>query len=337
MSVFSRLAFILSLPAVLLVAGCCSNCGNPPPEPEPGPVDTATVSGRVVKGDNPSVALPNSLVTLSTDQTATTDSSGDFLIEDVPVGSGAIDLTVETISNPNYSNQTVADIGITKGQTINITVAVVPIALGLPFSIGISPGQATVDLYGEIQFSAPINGPSGRMEVQPSWYLADDIGTIDSNGKFIALKQGVGTVVATSGYISAQAYVTVTPSRGPQITTVLVDPLSLGASGGTVTVTAAANDGDGLLIVRAEMVDPLANETYHYMALVDGTSYKDGTWRVNINIDPNDVRKTQEDATRPLAYDIRVYAMDYAGNDYESDFYRVTVAGVDEPGSPPPL
>jgi len=143
--------------------------------------------------------------------------------------------------------------------------------------------------------------------------------------------------LATSGNISALANVVVTPSRPPNISTFLVDPSNLSSSGGTVNVTAAINDGDGLKSVEAQVVDPNNWQTNYAMDLVEGTSPKDGTYRLSLTIDPNDIRQNQEDATRPLTYSIRVVAEDNAGNTSASGFKDVVVAGIDEPIPPPPI
>jgi hypothetical protein len=209
--------------------------------------------------------------------------------------------------------------------------------VGQPQTITITPSQATIDLNGEVQFVAPVSGGGGLLQVQPTWYLTTNAGNIDRDGKFTALNVGTGIVVATSGNISAQANILVTASRPPDISTFLVDPANLNSSGGTVTVTAAVNDGDGLKSVQAQVVNPNNQQTDYAMALVAGTTPKDGTYRLNLTIDPNDVRENQEDATRPLTYSIRVIAEDNAANTSASGFKDVVVAGIDEPIPPPPL
>ncbi len=333
MSVYGRLAIVVSLLAIVIVAGCGGDAAPPPP-PAPAPVDTGTITGRVIKADSTTEALPGSRISLSTGQSTVADAQGDFTIEDVPVGTGTVELTVDTIANPNYGTQTVSGVGLAKDEETTITVALLPLALESPYNINVTPSQATVDVNGEIQFSAPVNSASGLLGVQPTWYLTNDIGVIDVSGKFTALKQGTGTIVATSGNISAQGSITVTASRAPEITSVLLSPRQLNASGGYVTVTAAINDGDGLKVVRGEVVDPNNNELTYKFGLVSGTA-KDGTYRRDIPIDPNLIRQNQEDATSPLTYSIRVYAKDYTGKIAVSEFFDVVVAGIDQPAPPP--
>ncbi len=339
MSLRSRLAItaVLVVLVVSMIPGCGGGGnGGAPPIIVP---DTGTITGRVVKADNPAASLPGSRITVSSGQSAVADAQGNFTILNVPVGAGTVTLTIESISDPTYSTQRVSGIAIAKDETTAVTVAVLPIALGQPYTILINPSVAAIDRNGEIQFAATVQGAGGYLSVQPTWYLTGSIGVIDVNGKFTGLTVGTATVVATIGSISDQANVTVTASRPPQITTMLVNPTSLPSSGGTVTVTTAVNDGDGLKNsgVVAEIVDPLNNVTTQVLPLVSGTSTKDGTFRANVTIDPNTIRQSQEDATRALTYSIRVTAEDNGGAKTTSDFQDVTVAGIDEPGPPPGL
>jgi hypothetical protein len=335
-------AMLLAAMVVTIIGGCGGNARpGPEPPPVPPPVDTAIIKGRVVKADRTTEPLPGSLVTMSTGQFAYADTLGEFIVRDVPVGDGTVEFTVDSISNPDYGSQTIAGVGVSKNDNPDnapsVTVAVLPINLSQPQAITITPDQATIDLNGEIQFAAPVSGSAGLLQVQPTWYLTTNAGNIDRNGKFTALNVGSAMVVATSGNISALANVVVTPSRPPNISTFLVDPSNLSSSGGTVNVTAAINDGDGLRSVEAQVVDPNNWQTNYAMDLVEGTSPKDGTYRLSLTIDPNDIRQNQEDATRPLTYSIRVVAEDNAGNTSASGFKDVVVAGIDEPIPPPPI
>lgn len=348
MALHSRLAIVLALIALVLMAGCggsgSGDDGNPPTPPA---TDTGTVTGRVVKADSPTDPIPSSLVKINAGGTiysATTDNLGEFTLANIPVGDGTIDITAETTNNPDYTNQTLENVTIVKNQLTSVTIAVLPLTAGTPFSILVSPGQATVDLNGQVQFSATIESASGELDIQPSWYVVSQIGAIDRNGLFTGLAVGTTSVVAYTGTITDSADVLITASRAPQITSVLIDPDDLDAAGGMFSITAAINDGDGLRSVTAQMVDPLNAVTEIPMPLVAGTSSKDGTFRANIYIDPNDIRSNQEDATQPLTYSIRVIAEDNDingstgfGNRTYSDFYDVVVAGIDEPVPPPPI
>ncbi len=334
MSGCSRLAIAIALLASLVLAGCGGDTA--PAAEQEEEVDTGTITGRVIRADDTTKALRGSVVSLSTGQTAVTDAQGNFTIQDVPVGTGTLQVTVDTVTRPDYGTQTVSGVAIVKDQITAITIAVLPLDVASPSSINIAPSQATVDINGEIQFVAPVNSASGLLIVQPTWYLTNAVGVIDVNGKFTALAQGTGTVVATSGDISAQATVVVVGARAPDITSVLVSPSELNASGGDVAVTVAVNDGDGLDFVRARLVDARNNIEFHDLVRVSGT-VKDGTYSANVFIDPNPLRNSQEDATQPLTYTITIYAQDTTGATSISQPHDVVVRGIDEPGPPPPI
>ncbi|MFP3902919.1 MAG: carboxypeptidase-like regulatory domain-containing protein [Armatimonadota bacterium] len=349
MSRYSRLIVVIATVAVLIIAGCGGD--GPPqkaqPEPSPQP-DTTTVTGFVVKADAPQEGIPGARVTATSSGTAQTaqdaaasdltDFNGRFRIDDVPVGpSGTVDLMVETVNTSDYGNQKVNNVGISADEETNITIAVLPMGLGTPVRLTITPTNETVDLNGIIAFDATIMTTKGEVNVQPTWYLKSNIGEVDATGHFTALNQGEGEVVASIGNIQATANLTVTPSRPPEITTVVVNPKTLDAQGGTVQVTAAVNDGDGLATVEAQVTDPNIQQWNYDMPMVQGTTSRDGTFRTSIDIDPNDIREDEGDATRTLTYSIRVRAVDNRSNETFSDFFDVQVPGLDVPPTTPTL
>ncbi|MFO7946969.1 MAG: hypothetical protein R6V19_09145 [Armatimonadota bacterium] len=349
MSRYSRLIVLIATVAVLILAGCGGDSPPEQPQPDPPPApDTGTVRGFVVKADAPREGIAGARVTVTgagTAQTAQnaapsdiTNFDGSFRIEEVPVAaSGTVNLSVETVNSANYGNQTVNNVSITKDEETSITIAVLPLASGTPVRLTVTPTNETVDLNGVVAFDATIMTTAGEIDAQPTWYLKSNIGEVDATGRFTALNQGEGQVVATVGNIQATANLTVTPSRPPEITTVVVNPQTLDAQGGTVQVTAAANDGDGLATVEAQVIDPNVDQRNYNMPMVQGTSSRDGTFRTSIVIDPNDIRENEQDATRTLTYSIRVRAVDSRGNETFSDFFDVKVPGLDVPQPPPSL
>lgn len=345
MSAYGRLMLVVAISLPLIITGCGGDDAGPTPEPPAATPETATIVGRVVEADSPLVGIGGAVITVEgvgiaqTAQadlpSAMSDLNGDFRIDDIPVTeTGTVNLNVETIGTANYGNQKIKDISLTKDQEVHLTVAVLPLSSGTPVRLTVTPKDETVDLNGIIQFDATVQTTTAEIDAQPTWYLTSDIGTIDVNGHFTALNQGTGEVVATIGGIRDTANVMVTPPRAPQITTVVVDPKVLSAQGGDVQVTAAVNDGDGVDEVIAQIVDPDNNIKEYALSLVSGTTPKDGTYRVTIPIDPNEIRQDQEDATRTLTYSIRVRAKDNRNNQQVSDFHDVTVPGLDVPPSP---
>ncbi len=349
MSRYSRLIVVIATVAVLIIAGCGGDSPPEQPQPEPPPApDTGTVRGFVVKADAPREGIAGARVAITgagTAQTAQdappydiTNFDGSFRIEDLPVGAtGTVNLLVETVNSANYGNQTVDNVSIAQDQETALTIAVLPIGSGTPVRLIVTPAKETVDLNGIIVFDATIMTTTGEVNAQPTWYLKSNIGEVDATGRFTALNQGEGQVVATIGNIQATANLTVTPSRPPEITTVVVNPQTLDAQGGTTQVTAAVNDGDGLARVEAQVIDPNVQQTNYNMPMVQGTTSRDGTFRTGIYIDPNDIRENESDATRTLTYSIRVQAVDNRGNETFSNFFDVKIPGLDVPQPPPSL
>ena len=351
MPVYSRVGVVLIVLIVAVMAGCSGSTSLQKQDKEP-PGKTATLTGRIVKADSPGEALPGSRISAADGAVSTyANAEGDFVLRGIPLGradSGTVDLLVEAVGNADYGTQVVAQVPVSAGAATTtqtrggrLVVAVLPLALGLPQSINITPSEATVDLDGELQFAATVMGSAGQMQIQPTWYLTRPaLGSISMTGLFTAAARGTGEVVAVSGGVSHRAQLAVTASRPPQITSVLISPQSLGSQGGTVTVSVAVNDGDGLRSpdgVWVEMTDPENQTSKHVMSLVDGSNLKDGTFRVEIAINPNLVRHSQEDAMRTLTYGIRVHAVDNTGASSVSSLKNVTVAGVDQPIPPPAL
>ncbi|NLJ36126.1 MAG: hypothetical protein GX358_07860 [candidate division WS1 bacterium] len=349
MPVYSRVGVVLIVLIVAVMAGCSGSTSLQKQDKEP-PGNTGTVVGRVIKADSPGEALPGSRVSTIDGKVSTfADAQGDFVLRGVPLGqadTALVGLRAEAVKNASYGAQNVFEVPVTKGgigsaQVTEIVIAILPLALGQPQSLIIMPSTATVDVRGEVQFSAAVAGLEGEIQVQPTWYLTKPaLGSINPTGLFTAAARGTGQVVAVIGGLSDTAQVTVTASRAPQITSVMVNPSSLAPQGGTVTVSAAINDGDGLRSpdgVWAQLIDPESRSSTHVMSLVEGSSLKDGTFRVEIAINPNLVRHSQEDAMRTLTYGIRVHAVDNTGASSVSSLKNVTVAGVDQPIPPPAL
>ena len=351
MPVYSRVGVVLIVLIVAVMAGCSGSTSLQWEDKEP-PSNTATVTGRVVKADSPGEALPGSRISTAGGTVYTyANAEGDFVLRNIPLGqadSGTVDLLAEAVGDANYGTQVVPDVPVTMNATATaqvqgarIVITVLPLALGQPHSLNVIPAEATVDLHGQLQFNATVMGSGGQMQVQPTWYLTRPaLGSISMTGLFTAAARGTGEVVAVSGGVSHRAQLAVTASRPPQITSVLISPQSLGSQGGTVTVSVAVNDGDGLRSpdgVGGEMTDPENQTSKHVMSLVDGSNLKDGTFRVEIAINPNLVRHSQEDAMRTLTYGFRIRAVDSTGAASVSPVQNVTVAGVDQPIPPPTI
>lgn len=86
--------------------------------------------------------------------------------------------------------------------------------------ITISPDEAEVVVGKKVKFKAEAYDATGKKVKNPTivWFVEGGIGVINDNDKknaqFTATTEGIGSVVASVGAISAQATVTVTSEHG---------------------------------------------------------------------------------------------------------------------------
>lgn len=121
----------------------------------------------------------------------------------------------------------------------------------------------------------------------------------------------------------------------PHITGVAVSPADLPSTGGTTTVSADVSDGDGIKAVVAEVLDPKNQSISHVMSKIAGSGPTEGTYRVQITIDPGQVRDASGLYDGELDYLIRACAEDDNGSVANSSWRSVTVAAVNGGPSPP--
>lgn len=122
----------------------------------------------------------------------------------------------------------------------------------------------------------------------------------------------------------------------PQISGVTVSPASLPATGGTVTVSADVSDSDGIKAIVAEVMDPKNQRVNYVMSKVSVSGPTECTYRVQIALDPSQVRDGSGAFDGELSYIIRVSAEDGNGTVANSSWRSVTVAALnDSPPSPP--
>lgn len=344
----TRLLHLGALAALLLASLALVGCGggggndgeiNPPPTDQVG-----SLGGRVVQADNVNVGLAGATVVVRNaggDVIANglTDSQGNFIILSVPVGASTLE--VETPSEAVYASQTVPGVVIANNTRTNLTITVLRNVDPAPTQVTLSPASATVDVHGQVDFDAEVVSGGTIMAVTPVFLVSANIGVIDRNGVFTSTQPGTGTVTAISGGMSDTAIVTVTGSRAPEITSFLVGPRAFGASGGWVYVTAAANDGDGIASVQAEIFypdasvisrdmtfNPASTDTYQLFSQTNS-----GT-RLGYRIPANSNQPNSNGIQAPQEYSIRVVVKDNANQTTVTDVVQVMVAGLDAP--PPP-
>ena len=318
------------LVASLVLAGCSGGDGTTPPAPEGA---TGSLAGHVVHADDVNIGISSATISVrGVDGTevasGTANSAGSFSLTKVPVGQWNV--VVETLNEANYGSQTVPGILISKGRTTTLTITVLRAIDASPTAINLSPTQATVDLLGQVDFNGSVVAPTGLLTATPTFLVSSSIGTIDRNGNFTATAAGRGQVIAICGDARATAEIEVTNPRAPEVTTYLVAPLKLKASGGTVTITVAANDGDGIRSVEAHIYSP-GGEDVKVLPLDPRTT---DTYRLTYTVAAN---SNQPDALGNQAaqrYSVQVIVTDQTGVTTATGFVDVTVAGLDAP--PPP-
>ena len=112
-------------------------------------------------------------------------------------------------------------------------------------SITIDPSSLAAIASGETnKFTATVRDDyNNSVSIAPLWSVSGNIGTIDKNGLFTAVKTGSGSVKATLWAISKDASVTVTPGS---LSTIIVAPASAAlTSGSTQQFGATGRDVNG--------------------------------------------------------------------------------------------
>jgi hypothetical protein len=320
---------------VISLAGCGGGGGVVPQPPAP---NTGQVTGRVVQADDTNVGLSGARITLAplggaptAATTGTADNLGRFNLPQVPVGTYTF--TAETPGNADYRSQNIPDLTVTSGGLVTLTVSVLHLAQPEPTIIYLTPTQVVLDLNAQVDFNGAVASGAGIINAQPTYVLEGDIGSIDANGLFTAGKVGSGRVLAFCGTARASAPVQVVGPRPPDISTFFVNPQRLGATGGTVNITAAVNDGDGLDHVRTEVYAPNGDIAYLSMSRTAGTS-RDGTYQINYVAPGNSNTPDAQGRQAEQRYSVRVVATDNSGASQISGFVNFVVEGLTSPPSP---
>lgn len=345
----------------LIAAGILSGCGGGGDDGEPPipPVTAkATVRGVVVRAEEPSIGIGGATIqAVSTTGTAgvgtaqgtvlaetVADGQGNYVLRNIPVGN--VTIVADTPGETYYGSQTIPNLTLVANDNINLTITILPLSAGSPARVSLTPAQGTTDLNGQIRFAGVVSSATGVLSVTPSYYLSGAIGSVDRNGVFYATRAGTGQLTAACGDARATANITVTPPRPPQITSFFVTPTELNATGGKVSVTVAANDGDGIAQVKVEVyrpdssvqnvimeLDPRTTETYQLPDQADPFNVV-GRWLIiPANTNTPDGTGFQE----PQRYSIRVVALDNSGASTSTNFVDVTVKGLDQPPFPNPF
>jgi hypothetical protein len=334
-----RLLWLGVIAALTMTALALPGCGGGgdssynPPE-----VLTGTISGHVVQADEVTVGLANVQVTVTPAATAgaqtaqaittRTDSQGAYTLVGVPVGTQAV--LAERTTDANYRSQAIPGVSVSADTTTRLNIALLRQDEAEPNSVQLSPTSAVVDLNGQVKFT----GAAGSGGATPSFLVVGGIGTVSAGGLFTATRTGTGEIRAFSGNAKAVAAIEVTPARAPEVSSFLISPLSLSASGGSVSLTAAVNDGDGVSHVVAEIYPP-AGDTIQLDLPLESGNAKDGTYRTSHVLPANSNTPNSSGVQAPMKYSVRLVVTDGSGAQTATDFADVTVKGLQSP--PPPI
>jgi len=334
---------------VALIVGCHGAGVAPGPGGVAPPVGTATLTGCVVAADNLAQKFDGVPVSVPDAQrTVDTAADGTFTIANLPAGSSTVEVVTPTY--PDYGSAS-ATVELVAGQTTTVNLAVTPLGIPTPLSIVLDPLAATVDLHGTIVYRAQILGEGNQVipNMVPTWAVTGGIGTMSDDGVFTAQQEGSGTVEAFAGEAQGTGNVTVVAPRPPQITSFLLNPTTLPASGGDVYISAAVSDGDGIAAgnVKAEIYGPGDETTTLNMVVTNpdtalGCSaqpncYLEATFGVTFSAPANDNQPTADGVQAPENYSGRIKVTDRSAATSRSDFIDFVVRGIDQPPPSPDL
>ncbi len=322
---------VLTFATLVIIVGLCG-CGGGGGAPPP-PAGTASIQGVVVAGNDTGSVIVGSEVTVEPPGvTTTTNTLGQFLLASLPGGN--LTLTATAPLDPNYQPASLI-VPTTPGQTTTVNVALLPTSAGDPVLVTIDPMNPVIEVFGQVTFRSQVVNASGLVAVEPTWMVNGDIGAIGLDGTFTALNPGTGSIVAVAGSVSTSTSAVVTGPRPPDMSTIIVSPAALPASGGDVQITATISDGQGVDSVTAEVYEPDGGLWTSAMPLVVGTIYN-GTYRITYSAPANSNVPDPSGTQAPQTYSVRIVARDAASLVSNSAFHDFVVEGLLAPPPPPP-
>ena len=341
----TRLPLAATLAAILLAIVLLSGCGGGGGTPTDGgtpQVDTGTISGRVVRADSPTSGISGASVVVrsatgTTLAETTTNASGAFVVREMPVGNQTV--VVDTVGEALYGTQTISGVPVQKDITTSLIVTVLRVDAPAPSVLDLTPEEVTVDLNGSAAFTASVRTSSGALEVTPTFYVTGGVGVVSYDAAtkkviFNATREGTGKLRAVCGTVEAESTITVVEAGSPEVSSFLVAPTSLPATGGEVSITVAVTDGDGIKSVQAEIFRPDTSSYKITLPLVTGTQE---TYRATTALPANDNEYGTDGKQAPQTYRVQYIVTDWANQvatTPANGFVTVTVAGLEAPPSP---
>jgi hypothetical protein len=329
------------LAALLIWGGCGGSSSTSTTPAQPGGA-TITIEGRVVEADNPAVGLAQAIITAlpsgrttSSVQSQDLTTNGTFSLV-VPLAA-TITLQVNPVDSPTYQAAAILieSPDATTDKIVRVSVSLLPQGAPTPTSIGLSPQNNTVEIGSIVQFTGTVETATGPASYTPSWLTLGPAGLLSSTGLFTASSTttGVNRIYAFSGAVGATTDITVVGQRGPSIDSVTVDPLQVSASGGLVTFTIAASDGEGVASVVATIYPPGGGTVTQALTQVAG-GVQSATFRTTYSVPPNS-NVIVDGVQAPQAYNVRFTATDNTSHTTLSDYIPFTVLGLGPPPPPP--
>lgn len=204
---FRRSALLAAATMLITLTGCVTGGGPDAP--------TSIVGGRVVDAGTgapiPGVRIfavqagtGSGAIPIGTPE-ITSDSSGNFRIDEAPVG--AVDLLIRPGTALNYRQSNLRMTTRAAGEH-EVTVRVIRSAVTVT-EINVEPDPIEIGSDQIVTFQASVVA-SDSGAYSPTWTVEGTIGTIDANGVFRSGASGEGFVRATLGPAAATASVTVT-------------------------------------------------------------------------------------------------------------------------------
>lgn len=319
--------------ALVILAGCGAatprDGGGVPPPAGAG----FTIIGRVQQADNISTGIGQAVITaLPSGLTTTTASDGTFTLNNVPVEDVTLNCNPER--TPTYQPTAILIPGPLANSTVRVTISVLPWTAPDLTNLDISPRDASVEIGSQTQFQATISSASGPMPYAPSWVSLGSAGTLGANGLFTATDLGTNRIYAFSGILGATTNITVIGQRGPVLDSVIVNPLTLSPSGGIVTFTVTAHDGQGVASVTGTVYPPAGGTVPLTLIRVAGDEFA-ATFRATYNVPPNSNPIAGDGSQAPQTYNVRFRATDVTARFTQSNYIPFTVEGISAPPPPP--
>lgn len=205
-----RAALFILASALVILVGCAPGGGPEPPAAIVGGKVVHAASGAPIPGVRifaVQAGTGSGAIPIGTPE-ITSDASGNFRIDNAPVG--AVDLLVRPATTMNYRPSNVRMTTRAEGEH-NVTIRIIPNSVTVT-EINIEPDPIEIGSDQVVPFQAAVVASDGGV-YYPTWTVEGSIGAIDGDGVFRAGVSGQGFVRATLGSAADTASVSVTECK----------------------------------------------------------------------------------------------------------------------------